>query len=216
MRDDSANVATVVTTNNAGAYVATNLDPGVYKVQAEAAGFRTAEVNDVTLEADANLKVDLALEVGAVSQAVEVTASAPAVETEQSSVARTAKKRPINELPIQGRRVRSVLPMWRVGPRGLILEAGSNGNWKKHQSGVKRDLFGVSFSSPSVGWVVGERGTILRTTDGGNNWLKMPSPTDEDLIQVSAANELRVAVTTRSGLIYTTTDGGKNWTTANQ
>lgn len=142
---------------------------------------------------------------GAATPTVEVQAQATSLETES----RTASA--VSKLKAQAK---YTMPMWRVGPNGLIQQGNSSGKWKKRQSGVKTDLFNVSFPSPSVGWVVGQRGTILRTTDGGETWMKMPSPTDEDLTQVSATNELTVAVTTRSGVTYTTVDGGKTWSKA--
>lgn len=144
---------------------------------------------------------------GAMTQTVEVQAQATSLETESRSA------NAVSKLKAQAK---YTMPMWRVGPNGLIQQGNSSGKWKKRQSGVKTDLFNVSFPSPSVGWVVGQRGTILRTTDGGNTWLKMPSPTGQDLTQVIATNELTAAVTARSGVTYTTTDGGKTWISSGQ
>jgi len=47
------------------------------------------------------------------------------------------------------------------------------------------NLKSTSFISPMEGWVVGENGTILRTTDGGNTWAKQESGTNVDLFDVS-------------------------------
>src|SRR5713226_2325709 len=60
----NTNVTTTLSTNNAGVYNATSLNPGVYKVQAEAKGFKTAVADKILLEVNANPKVDLALTVG--------------------------------------------------------------------------------------------------------------------------------------------------------
>ncbi len=57
-------VTITVKTNGTGVYSATSLNPGVYKVEAEAKGFKTAVVNNFPLEVNANPKVDLTLTVG--------------------------------------------------------------------------------------------------------------------------------------------------------
>ncbi len=107
----------------------------------------------------------------------------------------------------------SATPQWRVGRRGLIQKSDSNGKWKKRKSGVKTDLNDIAFSSPDIGWAVGQAGTILRTTDGGATWTKLPSPTAEDLVHVTAISNQEASVVTRGGQTFITTDGGKTWST---
>ncbi len=106
----------------------------------------------------------------------------------------------------------SVAGVWRVGSRGLIQKADTQRNWVTYPSGVSEDLFDIAFADASNGWAVGQKGTILRTTDGGNSWTKISSPTTEDLIRVRSAPEGSVQIITRSGLVLATRDGGKSWT----
>lgn len=101
--------------------------------------------------------------------------------------------------------------LWRVGPQGLIQKKDSSGNWKTQSSGVASDLIDITFPTPSVGWAVGQAGTILRTTDGGNTWNKVPGPTSQDLLRVVATGELAANVTTRRDQTWVTSDGGKTW-----
>ena len=103
---------------------------------------------------------------------------------------------------------------WRVGRHGLIQKADASGNWVTQASGVEADLFDVTFATPSVGWAVGQAGTLLRTTNGGKNWNKVPIPTRADLVLVTASGELTAQVVTRDGQTITTTDGGKSWNTS--
>src|SRR5437868_171767 len=60
-------------TDESGAYRFLRLVPGKYTVKAELPGFRTTVKEGVTVDADANARVDLSLEVGAVSDVVNVT-----------------------------------------------------------------------------------------------------------------------------------------------
>lgn len=105
---------------------------------------------------------------------------------------------------------------WRVGPHGLIQKADAHGNWVTQESGVEVDLYDIAFPSSSVGWAVGQSGTILRTTDGGKTWSKLTIPTTEDLIRVSGTGEQEARVETRSGLTFATMDGAKTWKPSRQ
>jgi Carboxypeptidase regulatory-like domain/TonB dependent receptor-like, beta-barrel len=113
----NTNVATTLTTNNAGFYSATSLNPGVYNVQADAAGFKPALVKGITLEVSANSRVDLVLEVGATAQAVEVVARAPLLQSQQSNLGQTINQRQLDQLPTQSGTGRSVFSL-------LFLTAG--------------------------------------------------------------------------------------------
>jgi hypothetical protein len=115
-----------------------------------------------------------------------------------------------------GKKVMTPSPagVWRVGRHGLIQKADASGNWVTQASGVEADLFDVTFATPSVGWAVGQAGTLLRTTDGGKTWNKVPIPTRANLVLVTASGELTAQVVTRDGQTLATTDGGKSWNTS--
>jgi Photosynthesis system II assembly factor YCF48 len=100
---------------------------------------------------------------------------------------------------------------WRVGRGGIIQKAAPDGSWENRPSGVKTDLFGISFANSKVGWAVGQGGTVLRTTDGGDTWTRMPNPTSDDLVRVGAISETKVNVITRSGQTLQSADGGATW-----
>lgn len=96
------NVAVVSKTNSAGVYVANNLIIGTYRVEAEAAGFKRAVVNNIALEVGATPKVDLALAVGQANEVVEVTGqNAPMLQTEQTDLGQTLNVTQLQQLPTQ-------------------------------------------------------------------------------------------------------------------
>ena len=97
-------------------------------------------------------------------------------------------------------------PRWRVGPHGLVEHAGPNGQWTATSSGVEADLNAVSFANRWVGWVVGEKGTVLRTADGGR----------EDLLGVRPDDWKSARVISRAGTAYNTSDGGATWSAERQ
>ncbi|MGH9338984.1 MAG: TonB-dependent receptor domain-containing protein [Acidobacteriota bacterium] len=93
----------VTTTNDSGDYVFPLLPVGVYSVSAEQPGFRVAKQSDVQLRVNQFLRVDLVLEVGEVTEVVEVQAAATALDTETSTVGQVITQQQITDLPLNGR-----------------------------------------------------------------------------------------------------------------
>ncbi|HYG09939.1 MAG TPA: carboxypeptidase-like regulatory domain-containing protein, partial [Pyrinomonadaceae bacterium] len=92
------------TTTEAGLYTLPNLDPGMYRVTIEAAGFRTVVNESVRLETNARLPIDAQLEVGAVGgDVVTVTDQGPLVESETSVRGDLITGREVTDLPIPQR-----------------------------------------------------------------------------------------------------------------
>src|SRR6478609_11856781 len=89
-----------VSTNNEGSFTVPYLPVGKYSVTAEKVGFRTAEANEITVNVSTTARVDLKLEVGQVSDKVEVTGVAPAVVSERSDLGTVVTTKTINDLPL--------------------------------------------------------------------------------------------------------------------
>jgi hypothetical protein len=90
-------------TNDAGAYSAAALDPVFYDVSAEAKGFKTAVVNSVKVDTAREVGLDITLQVGSVSETIEVTAEAPLMQLVTGAVVQTVDQRTITEMPLNGR-----------------------------------------------------------------------------------------------------------------
>lgn len=73
------------------------------------------------------------------------------------------------------------------------------------------DLRAVFFLDDSHGWIVGDRGTILATEDGGNSWQTQTSGTREALHAVGFGDPLRGWAVGSRGVIVHTEDGGNTW-----
>lgn len=102
-----------VTSNQEGLYSFPSLAVGEYVVTAEKAGFKTAIASGITLQVDQNARVDLKLEIGAVSEVVEVQAAAPLVDTSSATLGKVVENRRISELPLNGR---NALALMLVAP----------------------------------------------------------------------------------------------------
>ncbi len=92
-----------VSTNSDGYYTVPLLLPGEYKVEVKHAGFKPVVRSGILLQVDQRAELDFALEVGAVSERVEVQAAAPQLNTVEGSQGQVIENRRIVELPLNGR-----------------------------------------------------------------------------------------------------------------
>ena len=90
-------------TDTQGAYVMTLLPPGAYNLSVEASGFRRTVQEGVTLQVNQRARVDFSLQVGQITETVQVAATAPLLESQSSSLGSVVTERFVNELPINGR-----------------------------------------------------------------------------------------------------------------
>ncbi|MEO7142181.1 MAG: TonB-dependent receptor, partial [Bryobacteraceae bacterium] len=116
------------TTSSAGSYTFEALQPGMYEVSAEAPGFRkfTSSGNNVTIGQPAT--VNIALQVGDVTESVEVSGAAEAVETSSSgNLGNVLEEKAIKDLPIVGSRGRNPIGLVDLQPGVIDTQAISGG-----------------------------------------------------------------------------------------
>ena len=85
--------------NESGYYEMPLLDPGNYSVSAEKAGFRKFVRTGIVLNVNSRAGIDIPLQLGSVSEVVEVSEQAPLLETSSASAGRVVDHRQIMELP---------------------------------------------------------------------------------------------------------------------
>jgi hypothetical protein len=90
-------------TDDSGTYDFPQVKPGRYTVTAEATGFSKAVAADVRVDVNARQRVELTLQVGQVSETVQVTDAAAAVETDSSEKGQVINTQQVVELPLNGR-----------------------------------------------------------------------------------------------------------------
>ena len=100
-----------------GDYLIPSLPAGRYRVTAEAPGFKRVIRDGIDVTAGSTLRIDLTLEVGAVSEQVEVTAQAPLLESDSARVATNVTRQLVDNLPlVVAGRVRSVFDLAILAP----------------------------------------------------------------------------------------------------
>src|SRR6516225_3182091 len=90
-------------TDNQGAYLATFLPVGTYTITIEKPGFRKVALTGTVLQVDQQIRLDVALEVGAVNQEVTVVGAATLLQTEDASLGDVIDTRKAVTLPLNGR-----------------------------------------------------------------------------------------------------------------
>jgi hypothetical protein len=98
-------------TNDAGFYTAPSLPIGEYLVAAEKTGFKTAVASGITLQVDEGARVDLKVEVGDVTERIEVQATTPLVNTSSGTVGKVIENRRVTELPLNGRNALALMTL---------------------------------------------------------------------------------------------------------
>jgi Carboxypeptidase regulatory-like domain len=127
------------TTNADGLYSFLNLPPGQYSIEIQKAGFNRVLRSPITVQTETTTTINLALQVGNVSQTVEVTAQTPLLQTETSSLGQVVDQRKTNELPLNGRNPLNLVALVpSVVPQGGSMQNPNGTNpfaWGNYQIG---------------------------------------------------------------------------------
>ncbi len=102
IKDVATGAARIVVSDNAGLYSAPNLLPGSYEISVTAPGFSTQRRTGLTLTVSAQQTLDITMQLGQVSQTVEVTTEAPTVELTSSALSAEVNATTVRELPLLG------------------------------------------------------------------------------------------------------------------
>jgi hypothetical protein len=156
------------TTGASGDYAVPELQPGTYKVRAEAKGFRTVERPNIVIEVAQELRVDMSLPTGSVNETVVVTDEVPLVDSVSSTLGGTLSNAEINDLPLNGRNYENLLQL-RPGvmryPGGGFSTTSTNGLRAEDNAYFIEGLFNSEpYSGQAVingAGIAGDSATIL-------------------------------------------------------
>ena len=99
----ATNAVRTVQANTAGYYTVPLLPPGEYRVTVEQAGFKQISRSGIVLEVDQRAQIDFALEVGAMTEKISVTADAIQLNTVEASQGQVIENQRIVDMPLNGR-----------------------------------------------------------------------------------------------------------------
>ena len=118
-------------TDATGSYNAPFLTPGMYQVRVEEEGFKQGVSANLPLQVDEKARMDFTLQLGQVTQTMEVTAAAPLVRSETSELGEVINQRSVQSLPLNGRnfaQLVNLVPGVTSGQAGENLSGASTFN----------------------------------------------------------------------------------------
>lgn len=163
--------------------------------------------NDKKTPADARALADASTRTDRARTAAENAAAAPAAPAQP--MARTFSFGAPERVIVSS----NPASRWRILEGGQVQHSADGGaTWQTQTTGVSETLSGGSSPSPSVCWLVGPRGIVLRTTDG-RTWTRIPFPEAVPLTSIRATDDQAATVATEDGRQFVTEDGGRTWRT---
>src|SRR5262245_46987235 len=103
IRSETKSLERSATTNSEGYFVITNLPPDFYGITVEASGFKQFQEKGRKLDPNLPAKIDVAMQPGAVTETVTVTASTAEVQSESSTVGKLVEINQVEKLQLNGR-----------------------------------------------------------------------------------------------------------------
>ncbi len=145
------NISLSTATTDTGDYTLASLNIGSYRVEVEATGFKRAVRPGVTVTSGSTLRLDFTVEIGAVSESVQVSAQASALETETTRVATSLTTKLIEDLPlVVAGQIRNVFNLALIAP-----EVRTNNGYRiggAQGSGWEMNMDGSSLTSASTAY----------------------------------------------------------------
>lgn len=197
--DTGVGVKTV--SNEHGIYRVASLVPGSYRLAVDSSGFEKQVRSPLTLVVGQVLAIDLTLEVGAKSDAITVTETAPLTDSQTSSIAQVVSKEMVAGLPLPNRAASSLAAL---APGVVMIDSGS----------------GTAENYPVFSVAGGRARNQSFTLDGGNvsNAVGLTRPQQLTSLPVDAMQEFRVITNSYSaeyghstgGIVTMSTRSGTN------
>jgi hypothetical protein len=138
----------VVTTNDVGEFVITELPVGYYQLTVTHRGFKTATVRNIELQVAQTDQVNPVLQIGGAAQVVTVTAAPPLLNTANASVGQVIDTHAVEAMPLDGR---NFWQLTELVPGASYIPGGRNiqGNGKS----IRATLVNVNVNGQSPTWV---------------------------------------------------------------
>lgn len=148
-REANRNIDHPTTSDQEGRYLLTALPPGRYTLTVELAGFKKFRQQEFELLVQQQATIDVALSVGEISTSVEVSSSAPLINTTSSSLGQVVENRYIQSLPLSGR---SPLALVSLAPGITPVSQSPNGQTNTNfvASGTRNSTADVLLDGMSV------------------------------------------------------------------
>jgi len=161
--NEGTGLTRTVNADNNGEYTAPSLPPGRYTVSSEMTGFKTLALSNIDVGVDQRVRIDMKLEVGAMTESVSITAETPLLQTSSSELGTTVGDEQIEALPLNGR---NFVSLTRTVPGVLRGIPGSN------IDGAGSLAWRASASFSANGQRTRDNNFMLDGVDNNETWLQ--------------------------------------------
>ena len=187
MTEIERSVVHTATTDANGNYLFPGLPVGPYRLDVNKQGFKTYVLNNIVLQVNDHVSFNAALQVGQVTETVEVSSDAPLVQTENASISNVVESQRIVDLPLNGRYATD-----------LILISGASLNAPAGDESGSKNFY----SSKTISVAGGQANGTNYLLDGGDNNdtfsnVNLPFPFPDALEEFSVETS---ALPARNGL----------------
>jgi hypothetical protein len=187
MTEIDRSIVHTTTTDGNGNYLFPGLPVGRYRLEASKAGFKTYVLNDIVLQVNDHVTFNAPLQIGQVTETVEVSTEAPLVQTETAAISNVIDSRQMVDLPLNGRYASQLVLM---SGASLLAPAGDSRGSKSF------------YSSTTISVAGGQANGTNYLLDGGDNNdtfgnVNLPFPFPDALEEFSVETS---ALPARNGL----------------
>src|SRR5215210_5483190 len=194
LTDPERNFTRTQPTNDDGQYVFSSIPPGTYKLEVTATGFKTASASGVEALVDTRTVRDVPLEIGAVSETVDVTSAAEAaINTSDATIGNSFERKRITELPLNANNVVGLLSLQPGVSRTGYVNGG-----RADQSNITLDGVDVNEQQDGLDVVTDEAfASVLRVTRDSLQEFRVT--TTNPNAEQGRSSGAQVSLVTRSG-----------------
>jgi hypothetical protein len=202
-RNIDTNITAAATTNKEGFYRINSLRPGRYVISAHKPGFKSVSVTDISLNVQDNLVRNFALQVGAVSESLTVTAKSAEINTSDGSVSTVVDRRFVENTPLNGRSFQDLISMTpgvvTQNPNASNGSQGQGGDFSVNGQRTEGNYYTVDGVSANVSAGAGF-GSFVGANNAASGSLSAGTVlgTTQSLVSVDALQEFRVQSSTYS------------------
>ncbi len=165
LQNADTGVERTTSTNDSGAYVFPDINPGRYTLKVSAASFATKQIAPFVLAVNQTATIDVPLTIGAESQVVSVEATSEQLQASSAELGTVIATHEVNDLPLNGRNFTQLLSLT---PGVVPISVGQNGMGGRTGGFAAPIAEGASFSFPSINGATNRSNYFL--TDGLNNF----------------------------------------------
>jgi hypothetical protein len=193
-----------------GGYRFLNLVPGRYQLVFEKQGFQRFTRSNIEIDVQAAVRIDASMQVGQVTESVEVSTATPLLDTENATVSQVIESQTVQDTPLNGRNVSNLIEM----APGVVPQAAAVGPAQSNNNSGTQTLT-QAWSNYQIGGGMANQNSII--IDGvsinrADGYSAAITPTQDSVEQFRVASNNIGADSGRTagGVINMTTKSGTN------